>query len=379
MQAGARKLGEGDLASRIPVRTGDEIGALATHFNIMAGRIQESQETLEGKVEERTADLASALETQTATAGILKAIAASPADVSPVLQAIVDSACEVCGAYDAAVLLKDGDDLRFSAHRGPIPIGLDKWPINRTWTAGRAFIDQKPVHIHDLMSVEGEEFPDGRELSLRMGHRTILSVPLLHRGESVGALVVRRSEVQPFDEKQITLLTTFADQAVIAIENTRLFNETQEALARQTASADILKVIASSPSDVQPVYNSIVEAAVRLLACDIAYVQRTEGSVIVPVAGATPTGGAELSPPYPNDPEHNFPSRAINSKSILHLPDWSKIELPPHEKRIHERGIQSCLYLPLMRADECLGLLIFARKRPQEFLPKQIAVAEILP
>ena len=149
-------------------------------------------------------------------------------------------------------MLKEGDNLRFNAHRGPIPVSLDRWPINRHWTAGRAFIDQKPVHVHDMLSAEGEEFPDGRELSQRMGHRTILSVPMLQRGEGVGAIVVRRAEVHPFSDKQIALLTTFADQAVIAIENTRLFNETQEALARQTASADILKVIASSPSDVQP-------------------------------------------------------------------------------------------------------------------------------
>src|SRR5258708_9262008 len=135
-----------------------------------------------------------ALPYQTGSSNMLSVIAASPADVAPVLKAIVESASELCEAYDAAVVLKDGDDLRFSAHHGPIPIGLEKWPINRNWTAGRAFVDRKPVHVHDLLSSEGDDFPEGREISLRMGHRSILSVPLLREGASIGTIVLRRSE-----------------------------------------------------------------------------------------------------------------------------------------------------------------------------------------
>src|SRR6266576_2839892 len=130
----------------------------------------------------------------------------SPTDVGPVLEAIVKSACELCEAYDATVLLRDGDDLRISEHHGPIPIGLEKWPINRYWIAGRAFLDQKPVHVRDVLSEEGADFPDGQEMSRRMGHRSILSVPLLREGESIGAIVLRRTEVQPFSDKQIALL-----------------------------------------------------------------------------------------------------------------------------------------------------------------------------
>ena len=135
-------------------------------------------------------------------------IASSPTDVEPALKAIVESACALCDAYDAAVLLRDGDDLRFNAHHGPIPIGLEKWPINRRWTAGRAFVDQKPVHIENLQDETNAEFSDGRELSLRMGHRSILSVPLLREKESIGAIVLRRNEVHPFTDKQISLLQT---------------------------------------------------------------------------------------------------------------------------------------------------------------------------
>jgi two-component system, NtrC family, sensor kinase len=193
------------------------------------------------EVQAKTGELTEALTYQTGSGNILKVIASSPTDVKPVLKAIVDSACEICEAIDAVVLLKDGNDLRFSEHHGSIPIGLEKWPINRTWTAGRAFLDQKPVHVHDLRSSEGDEFPDGRELSLRMGHRSILSVPLLRENESIGAIVLRRAEVQPFSEKQITLLQTFADQAVIALGNVRLFEEVRERTRELSHSLEDLR------------------------------------------------------------------------------------------------------------------------------------------
>src|SRR6185312_868681 len=210
------------------------------------------------EVQAKTRDLSEALTYQTGSANILKVIASSPTEVGPVLKAIVENACEVCDAHDAAVLLKDGDDLRFNAHHGPIPIGLEKWPINRRWTAGRAFLDRKPVHIEDLRDEKHADFSDGRELALRMGHRSILSVPLLREGESIGAIVLRRTEVNSFSDKQIALLQTFADQAVIALGNVGLFQEVQvrtrdlqESLQQQTATADVLKVISRSAFDLQ--------------------------------------------------------------------------------------------------------------------------------
>src|SRR5258705_1508124 len=182
------------------------------------------------EVQAKTRDLTEALTYQTGSGNILRVIASSPTDVGPVLNAIVESASELCEADDALVVLKDGDDLRFSAHHGPIPINIEKWPISRNWTAGRAYVDQRPVHIRDLLSEEGDDYPDGRELSRYTGSggiRTILSVPLLREKESIGAILLRRTEVQPFSKKQIALLQTFADQAVIAIGNVRLFDEVQ--------------------------------------------------------------------------------------------------------------------------------------------------------
>jgi GAF domain-containing protein len=126
------------------------------------------------------------------------------------------------------VLLKEGDVLRSSAHHGPIPVRFDKLPINRNWVTGRAFVDKVPIHVYDLLSPEGEQFPLSRVTLQQEGYRTVLSVPMLREGESIGVIVLRRSELHPFSEKQIVLLQTFANQAVIAIGNVRLFEQVQE-------------------------------------------------------------------------------------------------------------------------------------------------------
>ncbi|HKU06823.1 MAG TPA: GAF domain-containing protein, partial [Bradyrhizobium sp.] len=217
------------------------------------------------EVRQRTEDLSEALQQQTATGEVLKVIASSPTDVKPALQAIVESACVFCNAYDAGVLLRVGDDLHFSAHHGPIQTGREPRPISRDWVVGRSVVDRLPVQVSDFEAPEAAEFPEGQRQSREQGHRCTLSVPLLREGEAIGAIALRRLEPMAFSDKQVALLRTFADQAVIAIENTRLFNETKEALERQTATAEILKVIASSPSDVQPVFDAIVHSANRLI------------------------------------------------------------------------------------------------------------------
>ena len=156
--------------------------------------------------------------------------------------AIVESACELCDAVDALVLLKDGDNLRHGAHYGPIPYVLDeKWTINRNWVTGRSVIDKVPIHVLDMLSAEGDEFPDTRERARRTGTRTYLCVPLLREGTCIGAIVLRRTEVHPFSDKQIALLQTFADQAVIAIGNVRMFEQVQARTKELAASLDELR------------------------------------------------------------------------------------------------------------------------------------------
>ena len=213
---------------------------LATTFADQAAIAIENVRLFE-EVQAKTRDLSEALVYQTGSGNILKVIASSPTDVGPVLSAIVESACELCDAVDALVLLKDGDNLRHGAHYGPIPYVLEKWTINRNWVTGRSVIDKVPIHVLDMLSAEGDEFPDTRERARRTGTRTYLSVPLLREGKSIGAIVLRRTEVHPFSDKQIALLQTFADQAVIAIGNVRMFEQVQARTKELSLSLDELR------------------------------------------------------------------------------------------------------------------------------------------
>ena len=202
--------------------------------------------------------------------------------------------------------------------------------------------------------------------------------PLRREGKAIGVLIVFRDRLLPFTEDELALQQSFGDQAVIAIENARLFNETREALARQTATADILRVISQSPTDVQPVFDAIVQTAARLIGCDYAFVMRCEGATLSPVAGAGREGLiSDRGPAVPIDPDANFPSRAAVTGKTLHLPDWSLIELPEHERIVHQMfGFNSALYLPLLRGDDCIGLLGLAGKRTHVFGESDIALAE---
>jgi signal transduction histidine kinase len=157
------------------------------------------------------------------------------------LKAIVESASDLCEAYDAVLRLKQGDILELSAHHGMIPADWNLSQINPYWTAGRAALERKPVHVHDMSSSEGDEFPEAQARARSQGHRTILSVPLLQEGKSIGTITLRRLEVNPFSDKQIALLQTFADQAVIAIGNVRLFEEVQARTRELSKSLEDLR------------------------------------------------------------------------------------------------------------------------------------------
>src|SRR5262245_8400486 len=184
----------------------------------------------DASVEELRRELAEAREQQTATGGILRAISNSPSDLQGIFQEIAITAARLCDAYDAGVFQCAGDQLRLVAHRGHIPVpvwvGQGTLPLSRGVAIGRAVLDRAILHVPDLQA-ETEEYPEGSEFARRLGYRTILAVPQIRRQEAIGAIVVRRTEVRPFTDRQIELLKTFADQAVIAIENSRLFHETK--------------------------------------------------------------------------------------------------------------------------------------------------------
>jgi GAF domain-containing protein len=294
------------------------------------------------EVQAKTRDLEEALTYQTGSANILRVIASSPTSVEPVLEAIVESARELCEAADAVVLLKEDDHLRFSAHSGPIPVTVEKRPIGPGWTAGLAFLNQKPVHIHDMLSEEGAVFPDARAMGQSTGAiiRTVLSVPLVRENESIGAILLRRTEMRPFNEKQISLLSTFADQAVIAIENTRLFNETREALERQTATADILKVIASSPSDVQPVFDTIATRANSLVGGFSATVFRYMDGMayLMAFTPTTPQADEVLKSTFPS-PVDNFARTGLPQHGVRAADEQGRLDRadrrhPPSDRHL---------------------------------------------
>ncbi|HEX5020293.1 MAG TPA: GAF domain-containing protein, partial [Candidatus Binatia bacterium] len=190
--------------------------------------------------------LAEALEHQAATSEVLGIISRSPTDVQPVLDAIVESAARVCGVDDVLLRLLEDSNFVSRAHFGPMPIA--RVEINIDDPRFRWIVEHGTLHIPDALAQN--EFPN---LFVLTRVRTFLMVPLGQQGEVVGTLTARRTEVRPFTPAQIKLLETFADQAVIAIENVRLFNELKEALEQQTATSEILGVIASSPTDIQPV------------------------------------------------------------------------------------------------------------------------------
>jgi two-component system, NtrC family, sensor kinase len=329
------------------------------------------------EVQANKRDLEESLAQQTATADVLKVISRSAFDLQVVLDALLGSAVRLSGVRGGAILLREGEAVRVRAVAGRDAeytrevMGRLITASGRS-TAGRVLRSGEVEQIPDLRLDSEYDLP--RDVNLAR-----LGVPMLRNGKVEGVIVLAREEPGPFSRRVIELVQTFADQAVIAIENVRLFGEIQEALQRETATSEILRVISQSPTDARPVFDSIVLAAVRSLRCDRAVVLLRDGDVYIHTTGATPQGPMTDFPPdrVPIDPSANFPSRAILDKETLSLPDWSQIELPDHERNIRVAfGVNSALYLPLLREGDCIGLIVLLGTRPNLFGPKEIAQAE---
>jgi len=335
------------------------------------------------ELDARNRDLAEALEQQTATADILRVISSSPTDLQPVLNAVATNAARVCAAYDATVLLREGDLVRRVAHHGPMPSQpLAERPISGGFVTNRAILDRKPVHVHDILATEGADFVDAREGASRIGERTMLAVPLLREDAAIGALTIRRREVQPFTDKQIALLQTFADQAVIAIENVRLFTELQEknraltqahgqvteALEQQTATTEILRTIAHAQTDVQPVFDTIVRSAARLLHAANAAVFLTDGTMLYHPAnhGSSPEALAAVRAQYPRPLDADTtPGMAILTRSVVQVPDIEAPSAGEHVRQVGRLlGFQSVVAVPMLRDGGAVGAINVSRREP---------------
>jgi signal transduction histidine kinase len=232
LQQGAARVGAGDLGHQLDVRTGDELEALAGEFNRMAAALRESYAGLERKVEARTAELTETLEQQTATAEVLRVISSSPTDLRPVYDAILGNVTRLCEANIAALFTYDGAVLHATAYHGMSAefaehLGHNRPRPSHETTTRLAALERRTVHVPDLLG-DPAFAPTPLDLYRRENVRTVLSVPMIREDGLVGVITTWRREVRPFSDKQIALLQTFADQAVIAIENVRLFQEIQD-------------------------------------------------------------------------------------------------------------------------------------------------------
>ncbi|GIK85197.1 MAG: hypothetical protein BroJett026_06780 [Betaproteobacteria bacterium] len=387
LQEGAQRIGAGRLDHRIEIRSGDELEALAGQFNRMTAQLAESYASLEHRVEERTSELGRALEQQTAIAEILRVISGSPTDVVPVMDAVAKRAALLCEAPTAHVVIERDGVLRVTSTFGydrvdALPPGYEI-PLRRTMVTGRAVLDRATVHIADVLPVLDAEFPDARDNALRLGFRAVLAVPLMREQAAYGALFVWRPRPGLFSPDQVALLETFARQAAIAIDNVRLFNETRESLQRETAVAEVLRVISTSPTDVRPVLDAVAERAALLCAAPFARIMVVSGNEIVPGAEyweGRLASGAELAPttPVPLD-RSSLSGRAVIDREALHIADVVPLldgEFAGARENMQRFGCRAVLGVPLMREGGAYGAIILARHEPGLFPPDQVALVQ---
>jgi signal transduction histidine kinase len=382
LQAGAARIGAGALDHRLQVRTGDELEALADQFNSMTAQLQESYANLEGKVEERTRELSEALEQQTATAEILRVISGSPTDIQPVLDAVAERAARLCDAWDGMILLLDGDALQVTAHHGPIdvPLGM-RVPINRATVGGRVVVDRQTVHVKDL--TEAADFPGGMELARRHGNRTTLGTPLLREGVPIGVILIRRTEARSFSEKQIALLQTFADQAVIAIENVRLFNEIQErtrelelSLEEVRALSEVSRAVSSS-LDLGQVLHEIAEQATKLCEADAGFINE----YLEAIGEFHTTASWNASDEFVRSIQavqvtlgKGASGRSAATGKPVQVPDVLAEPDYPFRELLAREGYRAVLSVPMLRDERIIGTLVVVRKQPGAFSERDVSL-----
>ncbi|TAJ35680.1 MAG: GAF domain-containing protein [Reyranella sp.] len=322
-------------------------------------------------------ELRESLEQQTASSEILQVISQSPTDVQPVLNVVATAARRFCGATDAVIVLRDDANIVVAAHDGPLATPATRFPLDRSSFSGRAMVDGRTIYVGDVTRIDPGEYGTALELARGADYRATLATPMLREGTAVGGIVLRRAEAGEFTPRQIELLETFAAQAVIAIENVRLFTELSESLDQQTATAEILRVISQSPTDVQPVFDVVVKAAVRLCGAQDALVVMRDGSEVIFEAHEGPVGG-DRGARWPLDRENVMGCAIIESRTV-HIPDATALRPGEFTKTQHGMalyGFKAIVAAPLMREGSAIGALLLRKPESGPFTPRQIELLE---
>jgi signal transduction histidine kinase len=384
LRAGAQRIGGGDLGQRISIKTGDELEGLADQFNEMANRLQDSYSGLERKVELRTRELSEALEQQTASSDILRVISGSPTDVQPVFDSIVANAVRLCGGRMGAVFESDGELVKLVAHHNCTPGVLEA--LNRTHpgppqpdqASGRAILSRAVAQVEDTLA-------DPTYLAHFGNWRSVVAVPMLRAGAPIGAIVITRKEPGPFAARHVELLKTFADQAVIAVENVRLFDEARARTDELAKSVEELQALGevsqavNSTLDLQTVLDTIVAKAVQLSGTDAGTIYVFDEASGEFQLRATYGMSQELIASF--ELHHVGLSEAlaqatgqgspVQSADLRNEPSLKQEAVPVRQLAL-EAGYRARMIVPLLGADRVVGALVVRRKAPGELSKRTV-------
>ena len=336
------------------------------------------------------AELRESLQQQTATADVLKVISRSTFDLQTVLNTLVESAGRLCAADNGVIFQRDGDLYRLAASYGFSPevkrfAAENPLQPDRGSATGRAALEGRPIHIPDVLA-DPEYRATGHQGIA--GYRTSLAVPFVREGTTIGAFVLTRAKMNPFTEKQIELVTTFAAQAAIAIENVRLFEAEQqrtreltELLEQQTATSEVLQVISSSPGDLQPVFTTILENAARICEANFGNVYLWDGDAFHLVAAHnTPGAFADTRKRAPFRPNAGHPFRSLaDTKQSFHVADIMTLPIyqegdPQIAEAVELGKMRTCLGVPMLKDDKLIGAVLVFRQEVRPFTANQIAL-----